>query len=281
MVIFQTIILPDGRLMSYSLSTDVPLNRPVVILANSLCADATSWDKIVPVLHGAGLRVLRFNQPGHGGSGSPTDLSSTSFESIADDVLFLINSLGLKKVHGWIGVSMGAATGIVFATKYPAIISRLVVCDTISCSYVNDKDGVDVFGPRVEAARKDGAMTKLIEGTLNRWFGEEWMLANPDETSRMRTLMGSTTVDGFETCCAALKSISFDLRPLFIKVGASVDDALLIVGENDANLPQTMEVMRKCIEAGFRAVGKNQNISLRVVPSAGHVCYIDGFESFC
>jgi 3-oxoadipate enol-lactonase len=281
MASFQKITLPDGRGMSYSLSPEPSSSSPVVLLANSLCADATSWTKVVEVLHGAGLRTLRFDQPGHGASDVPADLGSTTFDSLADDVHALLESLGLGKLHAWIGVSMGAATGIVFVTKYPGIVSRLVACDTISFSPANEEGGTDVFGPRVAAANKEGSMDSIIEGTLTRWFGPEWMESNPAETSRMRTLMRSTTVAGFETCCAALRSPTFDLRPLFAKVASGVDDALLVVGSKDANLPQTMDTMREGIEMGFKKAGRERNVLLKVIPDAGHVCYVDGFESFC
>ncbi|KAH8658031.1 Alpha/Beta hydrolase protein [Xylariales sp. PMI_506] len=280
MASFRQLQLPDGRALSYNLSAEPSPASPVVILANSLCADATSWDKVVPVLHAAGLRTLRFDQPGHGASGVPADLSSTTFDSIAADVRALLRSLSLDRVHGWVGVSMGAATGVVFAARYPGVVSRLVVCDTISCSPANE-GSTDVFGPRVAAAREAGSMSATVEGTLGRWFGEDWIQANPDEAGRMRALMGNTTIDGFETCCAALRSASFDLRPLLPKVGSGVDEALLVVGAKDANLPQSMEVMRKDIEGGFASAGKKRDVKLTVIPNAGHVCYIDGFDAFC
>jgi pimeloyl-ACP methyl ester carboxylesterase len=211
----------------------------------------------------------------------PTNLGSATFDSLADDVHELLKCLGLKKIHAWIGVSMGAATGIVFVTKYPGVVSKLVVCDTISCSPVNEEGGTDVFGPRVATANKEGNMDSIVEGTLTRWFGAEWMKRNPEETSRLRNLMRGTTVAGFETCCAALRSPTFDLRPLFTKVASGVDDAMLVVGSRDANLPQTMDKMRDGIETGFKEAGKERNVLLKVIPDAGHVCYIDGFEDFC
>lgn len=277
---FKKLTLPEGRELSYCLSAEPSPDSPIVLLANSLCADARSWDKVVPVLHSAGLRTLRFDFPGHGASEVPADVTTTTFGSLADDVYALLESLGLAKIHAWLGVSMGAATGIVFVTRYPGIVSRLVACDTIACSYVNEEGGTDVFAPRVAAAREKG-MDGVIEGTLARWFGEEWMKNNPDETSRMRSLMKSTTVDGFETCCAALRSPTFDLRPLLPKVASSVDDVLLVVGEKDANLPQTMDTMRKQIEEGFQKAGKEKSVALEVIPNAGHVCFIDGFDKFC
>jgi 3-oxoadipate enol-lactonase len=139
----------------------------------------------------------------------------------------------------------------------------------------------DAFGPRVEQARRDGNMEAMTQATLERWFGTAWMDAHAQETARMRSLMLGTSVDGFEACCHALRSETFDLRPLFAQVGAAVEEALCVVGERDANLPQAMEVMRGKMEEGFRAAGKDDNkVELKVIRDAGHVCFIDGYEQF-
>lgn len=198
---------------------------------------------------------------------------------MVEDVRHLLQHLGVAKAHGWIGVSMGAATGIYFVARYPGVVSRLAVCDTISCSPVN-AGTPDPFAARVAAARQVGHMNDITRATMERWFGMDWIAANPDEASRMRSIMLRTSVDGFEACCAALTSAFFDLRPLFREVGAGVDDAVCIVGEKDANLPQTMHDMRAQIQAGFAAAGKPRDVRLQVIRDAGHVCFIDGYTQF-
>jgi pimeloyl-ACP methyl ester carboxylesterase len=251
----------------------------VIILSNSLLAPLQVWDHFVKVLNNNGYHTLRYDQPGHGGSSAPKDLNSTTFDSIAEDVHHLLNTLGINKVYSWVGVSMGASAGIYYATKYPNVIRKLAICDTISSSPVN-AGTEDAFGPRVAAAREAGNLESTIESTLERWFGQKWMDKNPEETRRMRTLMSGTTIDGFETCCNALRSDTYDLRPRFSKIGASVDDAICIVGENDANLPQTMADMRGEIQKGFQAVQKDTKVDLVVIKNAGHVSFVDGFEQF-
>lgn len=127
--------LPDGRKMSFVLD-NTPNDAPIVVLSNSLCAPYTVWDHVVACLNKAGFRTLRYDQPGHGDSSPTEPLGSTTFDSMAEDVHTLFQSLGLEKLYAWIGVSMGAATGIYFVTKFPGIIGRLAICDTISCSPV-------------------------------------------------------------------------------------------------------------------------------------------------
>lgn len=275
----SSLSLPDSRSLSYSLDAS-PESAPVILLSNSLTAPFTAWDHVVKALNDKGFRTLRYDQPGHGDSSVSQPLDANTFDSMAGDVHHLLQALSLQKLHGWIGVSMGAATGIQFVTKYPGIVERLVICDTISSSPINAGTD-DVFGPRVAAAREAGDMEATIQGTLERWFGKTWLDSNSGEADRMRNLMRRTSIDGFETCCHALRSNTFDLRPLFEKVTSGVDKALCVVGEKDANLPQTMETMRAAIDKGFRAVGKEDEVQLKIIKGAGHVCFIDGFEQFC
>ncbi|OHE99703.1 hypothetical protein CORC01_05061 [Colletotrichum orchidophilum] len=272
----QQLSLPDGRVLSYDLSG--PDAKPVVLLANSLAAPFTLWDHVVKVLHDNGFRTLRFDQPGHGRSSAPKGLD-TEFETIADDVHLLVKSLKLEKLFAWVGVSMGAATSFYFATKYPGIIQKLAICDTISSSPKHA--GVeDLFGPRAKAAGETGNMEVQVDQTMDRWFGAEWIKANPQEAARTRAIMNQTTVEGFQTCCFALQSDRFDIRPLFERIGSGVDEALLVVGEKDANLPQAMKEMRDKVEAGFKAASKDNKIELKVIKNAGHVPFVDNFEQF-
>ncbi|CAK7237727.1 hypothetical protein SBRCBS47491_010103 [Sporothrix bragantina] len=266
--------LPDDRAISYDL-TPTDQDTPVILLSNSLCGQFRSWDKVVAALSVRGFRVLRYDQPRHGASGVPKDLASTTFDSLADDAYALLQHLDLKTVAAWVGVSMGASTGITFAAKYPGIISQLVVCDTISCA-LTLAGAVDPFPPRVKAMRTAGNLDELVEGTMQRWFGKDWISAHPGEAARMRGIMlTGTTMDGFETCCAALSSPSYDLRKQVEAAGRGCRKALLLVGENDANLPTTMQELRRGLERG-----NGKSVELRVVANAGHVLFVDGFEDF-
>ncbi|GJD01380.1 SAGA-like transcriptional regulatory complex subunit spt3 [Colletotrichum higginsianum] len=263
----QQLTLPDGRILSYDLSG--PDSKPVVLLANSLSAPFTLWDRVVKVLHDNGFRTLRFDQPGHGKSSAPAGLD-TEFETIADDVHFLVTSLRVDKLFAWVGVSMGAATSFYFVTKYPGLVHKVAICDTISSS--PKLAGVeDAFGPRAKAAGEAGDMREQVEQTMDRWFGADWIKANPDEAGRARAIMNQTTVEGFQTCCHALRSDRFDIRPLYERVGS---------GSTRRCWWWAMNEMRDKVETGFRAAGKDNKIELKVIANAGHVPFVDNFEQF-
>lgn len=275
--------LPDGRVISYKIS--IPQQNSEgrlkpVLLSNSLAAPYTSWDHVVKVLVDQGYSVLQYDQPGHGETSAPSDLDVTTFVSMADDVAALLQGLKISKLKAWIGVSMGAAKGVFFAVKYPRVVENLIICDTISsCPKFAGVD--DVFEPRAKKALEEGHMRSMIDATFSRWFTGTWRKENPQEADRIKNVMMGTKVEGFVTCIRALQSETFDLRPLASKVGGAVDDALVIVGELDANLPQTMDTLRSQIQEGFQSVGKPNEIELKVIKKAGHVSYVDGFEEFC
>ncbi|EON96743.1 putative 3-oxoadipate enol-lactonase protein [Phaeoacremonium minimum UCRPA7] len=290
----QAFQLPDGRELSYELTYVTEPQRPTVLLSNSLSAQFGFWDEVVSALHDAGFRVLLYDHPGHGKSSAPTDLGSTTFESLADDVHNLLTSKEITAafsghhaprtltpfLHAWVGVSMGAALGIFFVTKFPGMVKNLVVCDTISCSPSNA--GVeDAFGPRVKAARQDGDMKKTVQSTMERWFGAEWIASHSERADVLRGLMETTTIDGFETCIAALQSPTFDVRPLAPKVASGTEHVLFVVGEKDADLPEKMKGLRDGVQDGFSAAGKSgEQVDFVVIPNAGHVSFVDGFEAF-
>ncbi|KAI0508914.1 Alpha/Beta hydrolase protein [Xylaria bambusicola] len=273
--------LASSRALSYAVtSPSSDGQHPFVLLASPLCTTLAVWDPVVPHLTALGFRVLRYDPPGHGSSGVPSDLSSTTFDSIAQDVRDLLTHLDVQKVHTWIGDSLGAATAITFAAKYPGLVERLVPCCTISSSPINT-GAADTFGPRVAAAREAGNMDATIEETLGRWFGRDWLDSHPEEAERMRKLMHDTSIDGFETCCAALQSRTFDIRPLAADAGRHIEAALLLVGEKDAGLGPVMEELRQGIETGLRSKkGETVSVDLKTVRNGGHVPFIDGSESF-
>jgi len=272
--------LPSGRKMAYSLLAGDP--DRMILLSNSLAEDMTSWDRVVSVLKDQGFGVLRYDHPGHGSSGAPTEaeLSSSAFEGMVDDVFLLLQHLKISKLHAWIGVSMGGIKAVYFTARHPGIVKKIIVADAIATSPT--VAGIaDNFAARVRAAKEAGSISEDLSNTRKRWFGEEWMAAHPEETARMEGSMATTTIPGLEACCAALGSSSFDLRPLYPKVGHGCEEALIIAGEKDGDLPIKMQEMRQAIEEGLQSCGKKVPVKMEIIKGAGHVPYVDGFENFC
>ncbi|MBA2965008.1 MULTISPECIES: alpha/beta fold hydrolase [Ramlibacter] len=105
-----------------------PADAPVLMLGNSLAADANMWDSNLPALTGR-FRVLRYDMREHGGSSTPP--RPYTMELLADDATALLDSLRIDQVH-CVGVSLGGGAAQQLAARYSARITSVVLCATMS-----------------------------------------------------------------------------------------------------------------------------------------------------
>ncbi|KAK2806050.1 hypothetical protein FQN51_008003 [Onygenales sp. PD_10] len=272
--------LPSGRNLSYHLSG--PATSPIILLSNPLLTNLSVWDPLIPSLHSANFRTLRYDTIGHGSSTPPPleDTDNTTFHTLAADILSLLTSLNITTLHAFIGVSLGGSTGIILAAENPGLIQNLIVCDTGVCApIVAHLD--DPFAARVELARinYDGIKV-LTEQTLERWFSAAWRARNAEETERMRRLMRTTSREGFIACCHALRDRGYDLRPVLGGLGGKVGRVMFLVGGADANLPEVMKGMRELVVKGVKGGERGEQVGWVIVKDSGHLPMIDNREEF-
>lgn len=100
---------------------------PALLFVHGTMMDGTVWDKQVAAFE-ARYRCVRPDLRGHGRSTARSP--DISFEDHCDDLAALIEKLALKDITllGW---SMGGCVTQVFVTRYPGMVSRLVLIDTI------------------------------------------------------------------------------------------------------------------------------------------------------
>ena len=97
-------LLPlKGRTACYDLVG--PEQGEVVVFAHSLAADGGMWTEQMPPLLAAGYRVLRIDMRGHGGS-TPTPAPYT-IDLLADDIVVVLDALGIKADVYAIGCGIG------------------------------------------------------------------------------------------------------------------------------------------------------------------------------
>jgi 3-oxoadipate enol-lactonase len=102
-----------------------PEHAPPVVMLHGLGGSASTWDTVASALADAFLTIA-VNLRGHGGSDHP---GRYSFELMRDDVLGLLDQLGLGKVM-LVGHSMGGAVAYLIAERAPGRVSRLVLEET-------------------------------------------------------------------------------------------------------------------------------------------------------
>lgn len=147
--------------LSYDMSG--PEDAPVVLLGHCFASNRHFWDAQLPAL--ADYRTLRYDTRGHGESGMPP--GPYRMDELGDDVIGLLNALGIDRVH-YFGVSMGGMIGQNLALRYPHRLASLGLINTI-CAY--DESGRQGWRDRVEAVRRDG-VESLHDAMMSRWFTE-------------------------------------------------------------------------------------------------------------
>ncbi len=102
---------------------DFDKKKPSILLMHGSGLTHIVWSLHEQFYASQGFNILSVDLPGHGNSEGP---SLESIEQISNWVKSLMNVLGIKKII-IIGHSQGSLVGIDFASRYPDLISSLVL----------------------------------------------------------------------------------------------------------------------------------------------------------
>ncbi len=178
------------------------------------------------------FRVVDYDQRGYGQSDRPQQ--HYDMEVWADDLAGLMDVLGVEAAHVH-GTSMGGMVAIVFAAKYPARTTSVV----INCAAAKlGRAGRLIFKNWIDIARLDPAgpgsriLAELIAWqALSREFVE-----TPDGAAAIDTiqqiLRDSNSTEVFTAACQAM--CDMDLRPWLPRI---TSPALVLGGDEDVMTP--------------------------------------------
>ena len=113
----RTVEVPGARLLVVD---EGPPTGPPLVLLHAGIADIRSWDALVPLLTGAGHRVVRFDWRGAG----RTESDKVTYSRVAD-VLAVLDALGIGRAV-LIGNSLGGQAAIDTAITAPERIVAVV-----------------------------------------------------------------------------------------------------------------------------------------------------------
>jgi 3-oxoadipate enol-lactonase len=191
---------------------------PVVVFSNSLGTDFSMWDPQMAELQ-KHFRVLRYDTRGHGNS-SVTP-GNYSIEQLGRDVLGLLDSLSLDRVH-FCGLSMGGMIGMWLGIHAPARIQHLVLCNT--GARIGTKE---IWNARIATVQKDG-MKPVAASVVERWFTPEFRASCPEAVAKAQRMLENTPPAGYAACCAAVRDM--DQRA---EIGRIKAPTLVVYGAHD------------------------------------------------
>lgn len=248
--------LPDG--VSLHTRVDGPDGAPWVVLSNSLGANLAMWDGQIDMLTRK-YRVLRYDQRGHGGSDAPP--GPYTFEGLVSDVIALMDHHGIERAD-FVGLSMGAMTGMGLALDHPDRFGRVVLADGRAVA----TEGYKAMWDQRIATIQEHGVAAVADASLGLWFTEDWRAANPEATAEARAMIAATDPQGYIASCYALRELDY-----FKDLGKVTLPVLYICGGEDKGAPP--DEMREMA----RVTPDSRYVE---IPKAGHVANINRPEAF-
>ncbi|MET8832017.1 alpha/beta fold hydrolase [Streptomyces sp. NPDC004610] len=206
---------------------DGPAGAPALILGPSLGTSMVLWEAQLPTLARC-FRVLRFDLPGHGGSGTgllrDPNAGRTTVEDLASLVLNLADRHDWDRFH-YAGISLGGAIGACLAARHPQRVASLaLVCSSASFGAPGS------WHERAELVRLKGT-APLLATSPGRWFATASFAESTLGSRLLRNLAEADPV-GYAACCDALAAL--DLGPCLADI---IAPTLIVGGSRDTATP--------------------------------------------
>jgi pimeloyl-ACP methyl ester carboxylesterase len=265
----------DGAVLPFRVEGSTDPEAPLIVLSNSVLVEWGIWDgfigKFLESPEGKKYRILRYHTRGRSSS---CGNQAVTVDLLASDIITLLDALRVPKAAAVIGVSLGGATVLNVALKYPDRVAAFVSCDTNSQSPAGNQKA---WEERIAIAEKESATgqagekvvgEQLAELTVRRWFVKESYDGGSmeKEIERVKKMVQTNSLDGFKKSAQAL--YSYDLRE---EMKTSEVKGAFFVGRGDGVLPAGMKQMAAEFGKGADYV---------VIDVAGHLPMVEKPQDF-
>ncbi len=238
---------------------DGPDDAPALILGHTLATSRQMWR--AQIAHfSPRSRVISFDMRGHGESAAPD--FPYSLEMLADDVVGVLDGIGVERPATYIGISIGGMIGQALGLRHPKRFNGLILASTSGRTPPEAKPALD---QRIEAV-KSGGLEGQVQPTLERWLSAEFRAKDPDTTKWVADLIRGTPAAGMIGCLHAIKALDYLEQAKQIAL-----PTLIIAGEKDPGTPvAAMQAIQERI-AGSQ---------LSIIPGCLHQTPIEAPEAF-
>ena len=224
-----------------------PASSTALVFSNSLGSDLRIWDRVVGQLP-TDLRVVRYDQRGHGLSDAPA--IPYTVESLAADLAGLLDQLGVTNAIVC-GLSVGGMIAQSVAAARPDLVKGLILCDTAH------KIGTrESWQARIDQVSKIG-LEPIADGIVERWFSPGFRDDHQAEFRGWRNMLLRTNSTGYLGTCAALRDADLTKQTSELRV-----PALCLCGAKDqGTTPRLMRELAALIP----------DARLEIIDQAGHL----------
>jgi len=227
-----------SRGLAIHLAVDGPPGAPALLMMHSLGSSLRVWDAQARAL-ASGLRVVRFDLPGHGLS--EAGAGPVTLDDFAGDALAVLDALGVARAHV-AGVSIGGMIAQAVAARAPDRVASLILCDTALAI-----PPPEMWRTRAATVRAEG-IAAIADATLARWVSPAY-LASPAGRG-LRAMLLRTDREGYAAAAEVLAAADLSRTTPQLRV-----PALVIVGEHDPSTPvAAAEALRDAIPGARLAV---------------------------
>ncbi|KAM0385398.1 hypothetical protein ACHAPZ_011177 [Fusarium culmorum] len=273
--------LPSGRKITHSVHEKSP-NDPWIIISNSFSTDISLSEPIAERLANSGFSVLSYDHPGHGKSSALEDVDNVIFEEMIDGIDELLYVMRITSIRAWIGLSLGAASGVYMARRNPGLIQNLIYCGcppgSLSALGIMSPEMIDKMR---DEAEKDGTTTNVIRHMHYGWASKEWLDANPDQDERLKTASSTLSMDAWRAMMTLQKNNDFDMRPMVPDLMGNDLKIMLVKGEKDTRINPFVDIMNDIVMRAAKEKAVEDNVKMVTVPNSGHVMFLQNEDYFC
>lgn len=222
-----------------------------IVFVNSLGTNLSIWEEVVSLL-GSRYNFLLFDKRGHGLSS--TKPGNLTIDKYADDVIYLMDTLGIAKAH-LVGLSIGGLITYSLASRYTERFDKLIFSNT------GAKIGTtDNWNERITKVKTEG-LSSMSANIIERWLSTDYRTNHPASTQGYIIMLGQNSDLGYIQACEAIRDADYTGQ-----VNNINHSSLFIGGSEDLGTTPDF------VEQQATALGADR---LEIIPNVGHLPCIE------
>jgi pimeloyl-ACP methyl ester carboxylesterase len=239
-----------------------------VIFVHEFAGDHRSWEPQMQFF-GRRYRAICYAARGYQPSDVPADVAKYSQARAADDILSVLDHLGIAKAH-IVGLSMGGFATLHFGFRHPTRALSLTVA---GCGYGAEKGQSEKFRAEAEA------IAKFLDDSTPQQFADKYAYGptrvqfennNPRGFAEFKRVLADQPTLGRRNTQLGVQRERPSLYDLVDQMKALAVPTLVLTGDEDWPCLQPALLMKQSIPTA----------ALSVMPNCGHTINIEDPDQF-